>query len=66
MTELGAELRAAGWMLPGDAGVTAWRRFTAESRRASDPVAFRRTNARVLLAGATASAAGVLALGDCL
>lgn len=66
MAELGAALVASGWMAPGDAGVAAWRKFTAAARHAPDLVAFRRTHAQVLLAGAKASVIGGLALGDCL
>ena len=66
MNELGDALRAAGWMAPGDAGVAAWRKFTAAARGSTDPEAFRRTNAQVLLAGAKAADLGGLALGDCL
>ena len=66
MDVLGDALRETGWMEPGDAGVTAWRKFTRAARHAVDPVTFNRTHAAVLLAGAAAVAAGELALGECL
>lgn len=66
MNELGEALQIAGWMKPGEAGVTAWRNFTRAARHADDPVAFRRSHAGILLAGAKAAAAGELAVGNCL